>query len=82
VRSANQLKIKAVALCQKWSEAPDIQHVIVFVDLNYHLVGTSSRLEVTGNTNGFHYYFGVGGGSSIPAATKIPNTQLITVKVV
>jgi len=32
VRSANQLKITTVALCQKWSEAPDIEHVMVFVD--------------------------------------------------
>jgi hypothetical protein len=47
---------------------------MVFVDLNHHLVGTSSWLEVTGNTTGFHYYFGVGGDSSIPAAPKIPNS--------
>jgi len=31
-------------------------------------------MEVTGRTSGFHYYFGVGGDSSIPAVPKIPNT--------
>jgi hypothetical protein len=47
---------------------------MVFVDLNPHLAETSSRLEVTGSTTGFHYYFGVGGDYSIPAVPKIPNT--------
>jgi len=74
VRSANQLKITAMALYQKWSEAPDIEHVMAFVYWNQYLVEISSGLEVTGSTTGFHYYFGVGGDSSIPAVPKIPNT--------
>jgi len=74
LQSANQLKITAVALCQKWSKAPDIKYVMVLVDCNHYLVEIPSRMEVTGSTTGFHYYFGVGGDSSIPAVPKIPNT--------
>jgi len=52
---------------------------MVLVDCNHYLVEIPSRMEVTGSTTGFHYYFGVGGDSSIPAVPKIPNTKLIII---
>jgi hypothetical protein len=50
--------------------APDVELIMMFVDLNHYLVDLSSRLEVIGSTAGSHYYFGVGGDSLNPSAPK------------